>query len=163
MKTTSNLIKMSVAKSQSAGKNLSYEYSAGFVVFQQQGENRQYLILHYPSGHFDFPKGHLEAGENNLQAALRELEEETSLNQITIIPGFEEKITYTFRRQTGLVQKQVTFFLGQSTETAIQLSHEHQGYLWLPYQEALQKITFENARTILRQAESHLNPISPKI
>lgn len=157
MKATSNLIKMPVNESRPAGKPSHFEYSAGFVVFSEKDSIRQYLVLHYPSGHFDFAKGHLEVGENNLQAAIRELQEETSITQVEVIPGFEEKIIYSFRRQSMLIEKQVTFFLGQTIQTTIQLSHEHQGYLWLPYEAALTKITFENARSILRRAEAYLN------
>lgn len=134
-----------------------YEYSAGYLIFHQENGQRQYLILHYPGGHFDFAKGHLEAGESNLQAALRELTEETGIDQIKTIEGFEKSIVYTFRRKEGLVEKKVTFFLAETTQNAIKISDEHQGFLWLPYEKALTKITFENARSILRAAEKYIN------
>ena len=52
------------------------EHSAGVVLFRQMKDYREYLLLHYPSGHFDFPKGHLEEDETEREAAFRELEEE---------------------------------------------------------------------------------------
>jgi len=134
-----------------------YEYSAGYLVFRLEDGQRQYLILHYPSGHFDFAKGHLEAGESNIQAALRELTEETGIEQIDTVDGFEQSIIYTFRRKEGMVEKKVTFFLAETRENAIKISDEHQGFLWLPYEQALTKITFENARSILRAAEKFVS------
>lgn len=134
------------------------EFSAGFIVFSvDQHGLRKYLLLHYPSGHFDFPKGHLEQGESDLQAAIRELTEETGISNIEVISGFEEFIHYGFYRKEGQVLKKVTFFLGQSPAQEITLSHEHQGYLWLEYDQALAKITFDNAKTLLQKAEKHLN------
>ena len=32
-------------------------------------ERREYLVLHYEAGHWDFPKGHLEEGESEEDAA----------------------------------------------------------------------------------------------
>jgi len=134
-----------------------YEYSAGYIVFHLENGERRYLILHYPGGHFDFAKGHLEAGESNIQAALRELTEETGIENIKTIDGFEQSIIYTFRRKEGLVEKKVTFFLAETSDNVIKISHEHQGFLWLPYEQALTKITFENARSILRASEKYVS------
>jgi len=133
-----------------------HEYSAGYIVFHVENGARLYLILHYPGGHYDFPKGHLESGESNSQAAIRELEEETGIQHIKTVDGFEQSIIYNFRRKEGLVEKKVTFFLGEAPQKEVKISFEHQGFLWLPYDQALTKITFENARNILRASEKFL-------
>lgn len=133
------------------------EFSAGVVLFREKDGHRKYLILHYPGGHFDFPKGHLEKGETEAQAALRELVEETGIEVSGFYPGFREEMNYSFRRQDHRVDKTVTFFLAETDSSQVIISHEHQGYLWLGYEETLAKITFENARQILRRAETALN------
>jgi bis(5'-nucleosidyl)-tetraphosphatase len=133
------------------------EYSAGFLVFSEFDGERRYLILHYPGGHFDFAKGHLEAKENNLEAAHRELAEETGIDQIEIINGFEEQITYNFRRGRTPVKKTVTFFLGKTSQQQVKISHEHHDAFWLNFDEALAKVTFANAKNILSKAEQFLN------
>jgi len=132
------------------------EFSAGIVLFREQDGKRKYLLLHYPSGHWDFAKGHLEAGESEMQAAIRELEEETGVSQVKVLDGFCEPIIYFFKRQGKLIKKTVTFFLGHTDSQEIKVSHEHQGYLWLDYPTSLAKITFENAREILRRSENFL-------
>jgi bis(5'-nucleosidyl)-tetraphosphatase len=132
------------------------EFSAGVVIFREKEGKRKYLVLHYPGGHFDFPKGHLEDEETERQAALRELKEETGLVPLKFYEGFMEVMNYSFRRQVVIVRKTVTYYLASSSTSEIQLSHEHKGYLWLDFEAALAKITFENARSILRKSEEFL-------
>ena len=134
----------------------AYEYSAGYIIFRVENGERLYLVLHYPGGHFDFAKGHLEEGESNQQAAVRELTEETGIEKVSTMDGFEQPIVYSFRRKDSLIEKKVTFFLGETEDQKIKISHEHQGFLWLPYAQALTKITFENARSVLRAAEKFI-------
>jgi len=58
------------------------EKSAGAVTFYKEGSNIEFLLLHYGKGHWGFPKGHIEANESEEQAMLRELEEETGINDV---------------------------------------------------------------------------------
>ena len=132
------------------------ETSAGIVIFRQLQNQREYLLLHYPSGHFDFPKGHVEAGESEHETAYRELQEETGIQKIVWIEGFRHQINYTYRRGQDMMSKDVIFFLARTTQKKVTLSHEHQGSVWLPYQEAVTKITFDTARGLLKKAEGFL-------
>jgi len=132
------------------------ERSAGFVIFRSVGEGgREYLLLDY-GRHWDFAKGHVEKGENDLTTALRELREETGIKDPRVIPGFQHEVTYFFKdRRKGLVRKRVVFFLGE-TATApsdILLSREHEGFAFLPFDDAVKRLTFPTARQILRLAE----------
>jgi bis(5'-nucleosidyl)-tetraphosphatase len=133
------------------------EHSAGVVLYRQMTDHREYLLLHYPSGHYDFPKGHLEEGESEREAAFRELEEETGIRKIIWIEGFKVTINYFFRRQGKLTPKDVVYFLARTTQKKVTLSHEHQGAAWLPYEEAINIITFKNTKKILQNAEKFLN------
>jgi hypothetical protein len=42
------------------GGDLNRERSAGAIIFREEGEERYYLLLYHPVGHWDFPKGHIE-------------------------------------------------------------------------------------------------------
>lgn len=132
-----------------------YEKSCGVVVFKESAK-REYLLLHYPGGHWDLAKGHVEKGEDEKQTALRELEEETGITSVTLIPGYREVISYKYHRGKQLSTKEVVYFLGKTEENAIQISHEHQDFIWLPYTEAVEKLTFENAKELVRKAEKVL-------
>lgn len=126
--------------------------SAGFIVFNKG----KFLLLHYGAGHWDFPKGHIEKGETIEEAARRELEEETGIKDIYIVPGFEEKLGYFFKRDGKIVHKEVVFFLAETKTSSVKLSHEHIGYKWLSYHEALAQLTFKSAKDILSKAEKFL-------
>lgn len=131
------------------------QQSAGIITFARKNHEQKYLILHYLSGHWDFPKGKLEPGETQEQAAHRELEEETGLTA-EIISGFQESLSYMFKERGKLVKKTVTFFVGISDEQPIRLSREHTGYLWLPYEKAHEKLTYQNAKDLLQKAHEFL-------
>jgi 8-oxo-dGTP pyrophosphatase MutT (NUDIX family) len=136
-----------------------HERSAGFVVYHVlPGGSHEYLLLNY-GRHWDFAKGHVEKGEDDLTAATRELREETGIADITSIPGFQQQVRYFFRdRKKGLIQKTVIFFLGrtQAGTGDIVISHEHEGFEFLPFDLAIKRITFPTARQVLRHAEETL-------
>ena len=132
------------------------ETSAGIVLYRQLQNQREYLLLHYPSGHFDFAKGHVEAEESEHETAYRELQEETGIQKIVWIEGFRHKIHYNYHRGPELMSKDVIFFLARTTQKKVTISHEHKGSIWLPYEEASKRITFETARDLLKKAENFL-------
>lgn len=119
--------------------------------------NREFLLLHYTSGHWDFPKGKIEKGETKHQAALRELEEETGLSA-EIASGFEEQFSYWFRdhETSELINKTVYFFIGCTEKKEVSLSHEHIGFKWLSYDAAMEQLTYKNAKNMLKKATAFL-------
>lgn len=132
------------------------EKSCGIVLFRTERHKNLFLLLHYPGGHFDFPKGHMEKGETEHQTAIRELEEETGIKDVKFIEGFREPISYTYRRGKKLSNKLVVFFLAQTIAKDVSISHEHQDFIWLSYEEALEKVTFDNARNLLIKSNEFL-------
>ena len=61
------------------------ERSAGVVIFLEKPEGIHFLLLNYPTGHWDFVKGKIEQGENNHQTAIREAKEETGISDLEFI------------------------------------------------------------------------------
>ena len=118
---------------------------------------RVFLVLHYPAGHWDFPKGAVEKGESEEQAAKREIWEETGLRINNFLPNFRRVIEYHYRRSKGLSHKQVIFFLARSDKNDVKISYEHSGYEWLPFEQSVGRLTFDNARNILRDAKVFLS------
>lgn len=134
------------------------EVSAGAVIYHDETESnaRKYLVLHYPAGHWDFPKGAVEKGETEEQAAKREIFEETSLRVDGFAANFRKEIEYHYRRQDGLVHKRVIFFLAKADAINVRISFEHSGYDWLGLDQSLRRLTFENAKNVLKDADSWL-------
>jgi 8-oxo-dGTP pyrophosphatase MutT (NUDIX family) len=132
-------------------------HSAGVVVFRNdENGNRKYLLLHYPSGHWDYAKGHLEEGENSRQAAIRELVEETAIDDVELLEGFMVPMYYEYKGHGLLHKKTVDYFAGKTnlTEDVVKISHEHQGHGWFTYEKAVETLTFENAKDILIAVEA---------
>jgi len=104
------------------------------------------------------PKGHVEAGESEEETARREIREETGIAELAFAPGFRERISYSRKNERGeAIGKEVVFFLAKTSETDVKLSGEHTGALWLPFSLAARKITYENARGVLRKADGLLS------
>lgn len=134
------------------------ERSAGAVVYLATPEGPEYLLLRYGGGNWGFPKGHVEAGETDVEAAQREVEEETGIARAAqrLLPGFEDDTDYRFRRGHTLVEKDVRFYLIESSTKEVKISHEHSGYAWLPYDAALPRVSFEGPRRILQAAHAFI-------
>ncbi|MDG6956061.1 MAG: NUDIX domain-containing protein [Nitrososphaerota archaeon] len=128
------------------------EKSAGAVVFRDTSGGRMYLLL-LNAGRWDFPKGGVEEGESELQTVLREVEEETGLKGINIIPGFRKVIEYHYRRGGKNVHKQVVYMLASTDSEKVKISFEHQGFGWFRYDEAVQRASYDNSKFTLTDAE----------
>jgi 8-oxo-dGTP pyrophosphatase MutT (NUDIX family) len=131
---------------------LKKERSAGVVVCMEKPGGNQFLLLNYPTGHWDFVKGKIEQGETLHQTAVRETKEETGISDLEFVEGFEEKINYNFQFEGELIQKEVVFFLAKTKTHTVNVSHEHLDYTWLDYENALEKVTYQNAKNILSKA-----------
>ncbi|RNJ78768.1 MAG: NUDIX domain-containing protein [Nitrosopumilus sp. H8] len=132
------------------------ETSAGVVLFRRVSGRVRFLLLHYPSGHWDFVKGKMEPGETTRETALRETEEETGITDVAFLDGFEEQIRYEFEYNGETIRKKVVLFLAETRTKKIRISHEHTGYAWHGYEEAVENTTFENARVVLARAHAIL-------
>ena len=128
--------------------------SAGIVLFQNFHGTNSFLLLNYPQGHWDFVKGKMEHDATPHETARREAGEETGITDIEFIDGFEESVEYEFRFNNDLIQKKVIFFLAKTNISKISLSHEHKDFVWLEYEDAMKKITFQNAKKILAKANN---------
>ena len=133
------------------------ETSAGIVLFRKEESKKLFLLLHYPSGHWDFVKGKMEKGESVHQTAIREAKEETGIIDIVFLNDFEEWINYNFQHEGELIDKKVVFFLAETKTKDVEISHEHLNYTWMDYNSAMEKITFDNAKNVLTKAQALLS------
>lgn len=110
------------------------------------------LLITVAGGRWQLPKGRLEAGETAEQAAVREVEEETGVRGRVRheLPA----IDYWFSRPDRRVHKRVDYFLldyvAGSTEGYD--PQEVDGAAWLPWDEALARLTFANERRVVEAA-----------
>lgn len=154
------------------GVPTAWEISVGSVVFRELPTGiREYLLLQYPSGHFDFAKGHVEEGETEDMTLRRETVEETGLDSLEIIDTrmsieyfYVAKGNEALKRQAAgrgtWIFKQVHFYPARvAPDAPVTISHEHTGFVWLPYAEAVEKATFDNAKNLIIQTEKLLQSL----
>ena len=135
------------------------EKSCGAVVFTKHKDGIKYLLLHYEAGHWDFPKGNQEKNEKEEQTALREIKEETGIDDVEMVDNFREIIKYFYKKGEETVYKEVVFFLAKSATEHVELSKEHIGYAWVSYEHAMKKLTYNNAKELLEKAEKFLGKL----
>ena len=115
--------------------------SAGFVVARRFGDEWRYLLLRCYKL-WDFPKGVAEAGETPLQAALREVAEETSLSGLQLPWGEVSCDTEIYAN--GKVAR---YFLACSPGGEVVLAinpklgrPEHHEFFWADFGTAIERI-----------------------
>ncbi|MER5176386.1 MAG: NUDIX domain-containing protein [Candidatus Nitrosocosmicus sp.] len=134
------------------------EISVG-AVLHVMDENFEvnYLILNYSYGHWDFPKGNIENGETEIETIKREVIEETGIEDIKLIEGFRQQISYKYRKKSKLVNKSVIYYLAETKSNKVVLSFEHVNFAWLNFNNALEKLSFDNSKRVLKNAKEFLS------
>ncbi len=134
---------------------MEYEKSCGFVAYRQIEEKKEYLLIKSINGDVGFPKGHTEQGESEMETAIRELKEETNVT-VEPVEGFRREISYSLPRKEN-TKKQVVYFLGKCvSERLTPQANEVKEAYFLPYEDAIKALTFEDTKKILKAAEAFL-------
>jgi bis(5'-nucleosidyl)-tetraphosphatase len=141
------------------------EKSAGFILISDDFLTSHYsvLLLHYRSGHWDFPKGNIETNETEIQAATRELREETDITKFRLVPNFRYTLGYKYTKKSKLISKQVILFLASTKVKKVKISNEHIGYKWTESDSSVDQLTYSNAKNALLYAINFLHKLPSKI
>ena len=138
----------------STSQPIRVEKSAGGVVLREIEGVKHVLVIRDPYRNWGLPKGHLEDNETSAGAALREVAEETGLEDLRL--GAElVTIDWYFRAQGVQIHKFTTFYLMDS-EVGDPIPEKAEGIsacLWVPLTEAHKKITYDNAREVMKVAQ----------
>jgi 8-oxo-dGTP pyrophosphatase MutT (NUDIX family) len=131
-----------------------------------------FLLIQHQAGHWAFPKGHADPGESALETAKRELEEETGIRDYEVVeePSFVEYYSfvqeaaptsvkhYAFAKEGEVIEKTVTYFVAfvNSMDVVLQVE-EVQNSAWSSFEEAINLITFDGNRQVLREVKAYLD------
>lgn len=126
------------------------------VFFKKTGEIKYLLIQHSEGKHWAFPKGRNENKETEKQTAIREIKEETGIEDLKFIDGFREKNRYIVDYGNE-VSKTVILFIAKTNTFNIKLSDEHIDFKWCNFKEARDLLTYSDAKKILKKANDFLN------
>jgi 8-oxo-dGTP pyrophosphatase MutT (NUDIX family) len=117
---------------------LPHRLSSGVVVLNGARNRPKFLLLR-AYRNWDFPKGLVEAGEEPIDAALREVREETMLDELTFDWGFEFMETGPYNK--GKISR---YYIARSRATQVLLPvnpelgrPEHHEARWVDFAQAL--------------------------
>lgn len=132
----------------------SYRLNAGIVVFRADGKVLFCQRLENYKKNWQFPQGGIDKGETPLQAAVRELKEETSLASVKFVRALSRSIRYDYPEDVkqkqamrgifdnGQEQYWHLFFLtGDEAEINLQTKKpEFKNYQWIDIKETPQMV-----------------------
>jgi bis(5'-nucleosidyl)-tetraphosphatase len=126
--------------------------SAGAVIVRATPQGTRFLLLR-SFDHWDFPKGLVENGEDPMSAALREVREETTVNDLRFPWGEVHTETGPYSRG-----KTARYYLAETATEDISLPvnpeigrPEHSEYRWVDYGTAVRLVS-DRVRPVLEWA-----------
>ena len=126
-------------------QELKREKACGCIII----DNDKVLLVQQNEGWWGFPKGHIEEGETEIETAIREVKEETNID---VIPDETKRYVQEYMLNTGIL-KQVVLFVAKKASNEIKKQEcEIQNIKWLSFKEAIETITFEDTKGLLKKA-----------
>jgi len=131
--------------------------SAGVVVVRPSEEGWRFLLLR-AFNHWDFPKGMVESGEEPLEAALREVKEESLIDDLEFAWGESSTRTGPYSRgKVACYYVAVTRTVEVTLPVNPELGRpEHSEFRWVDFDEAMQLVS-PRVRPVLHWAAQVMN------
>ena len=131
------------------------EFSAGGVVVRRM-QGRQFVaVVRVRDEILALPKGHPDGDESPAEAAQREVREETGL-EAELVDKLGD-VRYSYVRGGKRVSKRVAFFLFRYRSGNVEdHDHEVEEALWIPLDEATERLAYEGEREMAVAALSRL-------
>ena len=139
------------------------ETSAGGVVYRLHDGSALFLLIKDSYQNWGFPKGHLEGGERAEDAALREVREETGIDDLALC-GRIETIDWYFRFRGQLIHKVCHFYLMVTSQAMTNPQHAEgiTACQWVSFEDARDAISYANARKVLGRANEMIAGPGPE-
>ncbi len=128
--------------------------SFGIIPLRKNQKKWQvFLVCKNENRYWGFPKGHKEKNEKGIEAAARELKEETSLTVkrfLDLDPLIE---TYTFHYKKEIIYKTVYYFIAEVEGEAMVDQREIAQGEWLSFADAERRLTYAEAKKVLSDVQ----------
>lgn len=135
---------------------MKHQFSFGIVPLKKRGNHWDALLVKRKEGFWEFPKGHAEQNEQPIEAASRELEEETGLQIKKILIPDPITIEYKFTFNNQLIDKKVFYFVAEVSGEIVLQPGETIDSLWVPLEKAQDHVTFSNSKELCQKVIQQL-------
>lgn len=127
--------------------------SAGGIIFRKEGNEYKFLLVKNAWGKWTFPKGAVEEGETWQEAAVREIREETGIEEAQILGEIGE-IRFTDKSKETPIKKNVHFYLirTEQVETKVTPGAHIDEVKWMNKDEAMASFDYENLNDLFRKS-----------
>jgi 8-oxo-dGTP pyrophosphatase MutT (NUDIX family) len=130
--------------------------SAGAIILREmEGKLKIGLAQHARAAEsWVLPKGHVEAGETIEQAALREIYEETGLDNVQLIKHLGTILRESTKSNGDVEEKTIHLFLAYapvSGRSQIPSDPRFSGVSWFSPQEAIELLPYESEQAFFRE------------
>lgn len=136
------------------------EQSAGIILIKKGVDGPKVLLMR-AYNFWDFPKGGIEENENKLEAAIREVKEETGITNLSFNWGKIYYETECFGRN----RKVVFYFIAETEEEKVVMGisptlgkPEHEEYRWVTFEEAKEMVV-ERIQKALYWAQNRIENV----
>ncbi|MGB3023319.1 MAG: NUDIX domain-containing protein [Candidatus Saccharimonadales bacterium] len=122
------------------------EPTAGGIVYRKNKAGEiEILLIQDAKDRWTIPKGHIEEGETAQETALREIAEEAGIKQAEAVCWLG-KIHFRYRRLNTLVLMTTQIYLVRALGDTNKIQKEEwmNGIRWFPFNDALEKIEYED-------------------
>ena len=128
------------------------EPTSGGIVFRFTKDKKdiEILLIQDSKERWTIPKGHIEPGETAKMTARREVEEETGLQNVSVLTWLG-KIHFKYRRADKLVLMTTQIYLVQALDNHERPTPERwmKGIAWFSFNEALDAIEYEDIEKLM--------------
>ncbi len=146
-------------KGKASIQEIVREPTAGGIVFRHGAKEGdiEILLIQDAKDRWTIPKGHIEEGETASQTARREIGEEAGLFDVDML-GWLGKIHFRYRRIDRLVLMTTQIYLVRVRTDGNEIQKEEwmNGIKWLPFNEALDLIEYEDIAKLMLKAKTRI-------
>ena len=130
------------------------ELSVGAILYTMNHDKILYLLIRDFHGNYGFPKGHMEETETCEETARREIREEVGLD-VELDTSFQKELSYIM--PNGVAKLSIYYLASYKDQTPVKQEEEVEEILLLPYEEALEILTFDNMKEGLIKAQRYID------
>jgi len=135
--------------------------SAGAIIYYLDKNKPLFLLLRntLKSTYWEFPKGKIENKESIEETVRREISEETCLDKLFFIPGFQRVLKWFYQFEGKTIFKETVYLLAKIKEEdkmKVRINHEHEKFEWMPYEKAMLELKKKTNKEMLQEANKSI-------